>query len=217
MTGAAPVCTKKAAQRFRRRRKNLATFNPCITYRRMKMAEASREERKNKVIEVLNQAREMELHAISQYMNHHYNLDDMDYGELAKNMKLIAIDEMRHAEMFAERITELGGEPVAGFTDKVEKGEKPEQIFKSDLGLEDDTVDKYNRFLLVCRENGDSTTMKIFEDIIDEEQEHLNYFDDIGEHIENLGSAYLARIAGTSASTGGYSKGFTGMTGGEGE
>lgn len=181
------------------------------------MAEASREERRNKVIEVLNKARGMELHAISQYMNHHYNLDDMDYGELAKNMKLIAIDEMRHAEMFAERITELGGEPVTGFTDPVEKGEKPEQIFKSDLGLEDDTVDKYNRFLLVCRENGDSTTMKIFEDIIDEEQEHLNYFDDIGEHIENLGSAYLARIAGTPATTGGYSKGFTGMTGGEGE
>ena len=182
------------------------------------MAEASREERRNKVIEVLNRAREMELHAISQYMNHHYNLDDMDYGELAKNMKLIAIDEMRHAEMFAERITELGGEPVAGFTEKVEKGEKPEQIFKSDLGLEDDTVDKYNQFLLVCRENGDSTTMKIFEDIIDEEQEHLNYFDDIGEHIENLGGAYLARIAGTSASTGGYSKGFASMSGGgEGE
>ena len=72
------------------------------------MTEISREERKGKVIGVLNEARGMELHAISQYMNQHYGLDDMDYGELAKNVKLIAIDEMRHAEMFAERIKELG-------------------------------------------------------------------------------------------------------------
>ena len=64
------------------------------------------------VIEVLNKARGMELHAIHQYMNQHYNLDNMDYGDLAAKMKLIAIDEMRHAEMFAERIKELGGEPT---------------------------------------------------------------------------------------------------------
>ena len=75
------------------------------------MAE-NRESRKAKVIEVLNKARAMELFAIHQYMNQHYNLDDMDYGELAANMKLIAIDEMRHAENFAERIKELGGEPT---------------------------------------------------------------------------------------------------------
>ena len=49
------------------------------------MAE-NRESRKAKVIEVLNKARAMELFAIHQYMNQHYNLDDMDYGELAANM-----------------------------------------------------------------------------------------------------------------------------------
>ncbi|HPU89102.1 MAG TPA: ferritin-like domain-containing protein, partial [Spirochaetota bacterium] len=65
---------------------------------------ASREERKQKVVTVLNTARSMELQAIHQYMNQHYNLDNLDYGELARNIKLIAIDEMRHAEMFAERI-----------------------------------------------------------------------------------------------------------------
>ncbi|MGD9825382.1 MAG: hypothetical protein AB7U36_13525, partial [Desulfobacter sp.] len=40
------------------------------------------------------------------------------------------------------------------------------------------------------------------ETIIDEEQIHLNYFDNIGGHIKNLGDAYLARIAGTSSATG---------------
>ena len=60
------------------------------------MAKASKEQRRKKVIEVLNKARAMELHAIHQYMNQHYNLDDLDYGELAAKIKLIAIDEMRH-------------------------------------------------------------------------------------------------------------------------
>ncbi len=172
------------------------------------MPKSSREERKGKVIEVLNEARGMELHAIYQYMNQHYGLDDMDYGELAKNIKLIAIDEMRHAEMFAERVKELNGEPTSEPSDKVQKGQKPEKIFIHDSGLEDNTIDRYNQFLLVCRENGDSTTMKLFEQIIDEEKEHMNYFDNVNDHIKELGSAYLARIAGTPSSTGGFSKGF---------
>ncbi len=172
------------------------------------MTEGTKEERRQKVIEVLNAAREMELYAISQYMNQHYGLDDMDYGELAKNIKLIAIDEMRHAEMFAERIKELGGEPLADFGDKVEKDQKVDQIFPYDTKLEDDTVDKYNQFLLTCRENGDSTTVKLFEQIIDEEQDHLSYFENVAGHIKDLGNVYLARIAGTSASTGGFTKSF---------
>ncbi|GAU09426.1 ferritin-like domain-containing protein [Desulfoplanes formicivorans] len=172
------------------------------------MTQASREQRRDKVIEVLNTAREMELHAIYQYMNQHYGLDDMDYGELAKNIKLVAIDEMRHAEQFAERIKELGGEPVAASAQEVHKGQKVDQIFTHDSGLEENTIDAYNRFLQVCRDNGDSITAKLFEQIIDEEQEHLSYFENVDNHIQELGTTYLARIAGTPASTGGFSKGF---------
>ena len=179
------------------------------------MSKAEREERRKKVIEVLNKARSMELHAIGQYMNQHYNLDDMDYGELAAKIKLIAIDEMRHAEMFAERIKELGGEPTSDLADQVQKGQKVEQMFTFDAGLEDNTVDAYNEFVEVCRQNGDSTTAKIFEDVIDEEQEHFNYFDAVDKHIENLGQVYLAKIAGTSSATGLNTQGFVARKGGE--
>src|SRR4030042_1474707 len=143
------------------------------------MAHDSRELKKKKVIDVLNKARSMELFAIHQYMNQHYNLDDMDYGDLAAKVKLIAIDEMRHAEMFAERIKELGGEPTTELDDKVTKGQKIEGIFPFDAKLEDDTIDAYNKFHLVCRENGDSISMKLFETITDEEQIHFNYFDNV--------------------------------------
>jgi bacterioferritin len=172
------------------------------------MAKASREQRRQKVIEVLNKARAMELLAIYQYMNQHYNLDDLDYGELAAKIKLIAIDEMRHAEMFAERIKELDGEPVAEPDAKVVKGQKVQAIFAFDSGLEDNTIDTYNQFLLVCRDNGDSISMKIFEDIIDEEQIHYNYFDNVQRHIEKLGDTYLAKIAGTPSATGLTPSGF---------
>ena len=172
------------------------------------MAVESREARKSKVLEVLNKARAMELFAITQYMNQHYNLDNMDYGQMAANMKLIAIDEMRHAEMFAERIKELDGEPATQGEGKVQKGQDVRAIFPFDANLEDNTIASYTKFLEVCRANGDTVSMNLFQTIIDEEQIHFTHFDNVGKHIKNLGDSYLSRIAGTPSSTGAAAKGF---------
>ncbi|RPI78821.1 MAG: bacterioferritin [Desulfobacteraceae bacterium] len=168
----------------------------------------SKEKRKENVIEVLNKARAMELHAIHQYMNQHYNLDNMDYGDMARSLKLIAIDEMRHSEMFADRIKELGGEPTADPAQPTQKGQTVEAVFPFDAAQEDNTMNVYNQFLLICRENGDSISVKLFETIIDEEQIHFNYFDNVNDHIEKLGQVYLAQIAGTPSSTGIPARGF---------
>ena len=181
--------------------------------RRCIMAQNTKEQKKQKVIEVLNKARGMELQAIAQYMNQHYNLDDMDYGDMAAKVKLIAIDEMRHAEMFADRIKELGGEPTTDPAGKAEKGQKVQSVFSFDAKLEDDAIESYNQFLLVCRENGDSISVKIFETIIDEEQVHFNYFDNVSDHIEKLGETYLAQIAGTPSATGLQTQGFVARQG----
>jgi bacterioferritin len=178
------------------------------------MAKSTRDKNKEKVVGALNKARAMELHAIHEYMNQHYNLANMDYGDLAAKVKLIAIDEMRHAEMFAERIEELGGQPTTDLADEVIKNQKIKEIFPFDAGLEDNTLDIYNQLREICRENGDSTSMKLFETIIDEEQAHFNYFDNVREHIDNLGAAYLAQIAGTPADTGTPARGFIASQGG---
>jgi bacterioferritin len=177
------------------------------------MAQKAKEQRKKKVIEVLNKARGMELHAIGQYMNQHYNLDDLDFGDMAAKVKLIAIDEMRHAEMFAERIKELGGEPTAEPAAKTQRGQEVKAVFSFDANLEDNTIDTYNQFLQVCRENGDSTSVKIFEAVIDEEQVHYNYFDNVDSHIEKLGDTYLAQIAGTPSASGLQTQGFVARQG----
>lgn len=167
-----------------------------------------REQRKQNVIEVLNKARAMELRVIHQYMNQHYNLDDKDYGELAAKMKLIAIDEMRHAEAFAERVKELGGEPTTQKSAEVVKGQSVREIYPFDAKTEDETIDIYNQFLKTCSDNGDVTSAKLFESIIADEQTHMTYFDNVGGHIETLGDIYLSKLAGTPSSTGPASKGF---------
>ena len=175
------------------------------------MAE-NRESRKAKVIEVLNKACAMELFAIHQYMNQHYNLDDMDYGELAANMKLIAIDEMRHAENFAERIKELGGEPTTQKDGKIVTGQEVAVIYEADANQEENTIEAYSGFLAVCKEAGDIVSARLFERIIDEEQAHLTYYDNIDGHIKKLGDTYLAKIAGTPSTTGPATKGFVTAT-----
>jgi bacterioferritin len=172
------------------------------------MAQIAKDKRKEMVIEVLNKARTMELYAIHQYMNQHYNLDNWDYGDMAAKVKLIAIDEMRHAEMFADRIEELGGQPATDLATTVVKGQKVEAVFPFNANLEDNTMATYNDFLLVCRESGDSTSVKLFELIIDEEQIHFNYFDNVSNHIKNLDGTYLAQIAGTPSATGLQTQGF---------
>ncbi len=177
------------------------------------MAKDSKEQRREKIVELLNKARSMELLAITQYMNQHYNLDNQDLGDMAAKVKLIAIDEMRHAEMFADRIKELAGEPTSDPAGKVQKGQKVEVMFSFDAGLEDNTIDTYNQFLMACRENGDSISVKLFETIIDEENVHFTYFDNVKEHIEKLDGTYLAQIAGTPSSTGLQTQGFVARQG----
>lgn len=172
---------------------------------------------KDAVIQVLNKARADEVAAILQYMADHYSLDDADYGTIAGNMKLIAMDEMRHAEMLAERIYELGGVPVAGPSSPAKRGQKIREALDHAVELEHQAIADYNEYLEVCRQNRDSNSARLFEQIIEEEQIHLNYLDDVAGHVHELGNAYLAQIAGTPAEVAqGPRRGFVAAQGGNG-
>ena len=170
---------------------------------------------KDAVIHVLNQARADEVAAILQYMADHYALADADYGTIAANMKLIAMDEMRHAEMLAERIYELGGMPIAGPSGPAKRGQKIREVLDHAVELEHQAIADYNAFIDVCRQNRDSASARILEQILDEEQIHLNYLDDVAGHVQELGNAYLAQIAGTPAEIAqGARRGFVAAQGG---
>ena len=128
-----------------------------------------------------------------------------------------AADDLRsalaHAENFAERIKELGGEPTTQKEGKIVTGQEVTAIYEADADQEDRTIEAYSAFLAICKEAGDIVSARLFERIIDEEQIHLTYYDNIDGHIKKLGDTYLAKIAGTPSSTGAASKGFvTGPT-----
>ena len=148
----------------------------------------------DKVIKALNEARAAELAAITQYMAHHYELDDMDYGKLGAMLKEISIDEMKHAEELAERILYLGGDPTYKPDAATKKGMGVLEMVEFDLALENGAIEMYNNSIKLCRDEKDNVSLKIFEELIAEEQEHADKFENVRDHIKNLGDAYLVTL-----------------------
>jgi bacterioferritin len=147
-----------------------------------------------KVIDLLNAARSRELTAITQYMAQHYELEDKDFGKLAKKMKEIAIQEMKHAEDLAERILFLKGIPTSKPDANVEKGQELEAMLATDIKLEANAVKMYNEAALVCAAEKDQISKQLFEKLLGEEEDHLSFFENTEEHVEKLGPAYVATL-----------------------
>ncbi|NWF91272.1 MAG: bacterioferritin [Syntrophaceae bacterium] len=149
-----------------------------------------------KVIDLLNEARSRELTAISQYMAQHYELEDSDFGKLASKFKEIAIAEMKHAERLAERILFLKGEPTSKPDAVPKKGQSIPEMLKTNMALESQAVKMYNDASVVCAAEKDQISKELFESLLAEEEDHLNYFDNIKDHVDKLGAAYLATLTG---------------------
>jgi len=149
-----------------------------------------------KVIDLLNQARSRELTAISQYMAQHYELEDQDFGKLASRLKEIAIQEMKHAETLAERILYLKGEPTSKPDGVAKKGQKIQEMLTTDIGLEAQAIKMYNDASVVCAAEKDQVSKEVFEQLLKDEEGHLDIFENIKAHVEKLGAAYLATLTG---------------------
>jgi bacterioferritin len=149
-----------------------------------------------KVIDLLNAARSRELSAITQYMAHHYELEDQDFGKLAKKMKEIAIQEMKHAEELADRILFLKGEPTSKPDAIAKKGQSISEMLKTDMALESAAIKMYNEAAVVCAHEKDQISKQLFEKLLGEEEGHYNDFENVKGHVDMMGDAYLATLAG---------------------
>ena len=149
-----------------------------------------------KVIDLLNKARSRELTAISQYMAQHYELEDSDFGKLASKFKEIAIVEMKHAEKLAERILFLKGEPTSKPDGVAKKGQKVSEMLNTNMVLEAAAMKMYNEAAMVCAAEKDQISKELFEELLKEEEDHLNYFENTKDHVDKLGAAYLATLVG---------------------
>jgi len=148
------------------------------------------------VIDLLNQAREREIGAISQYMIHHYELEDKDFGKLASKLKETAIAEMKHAEKLADRILFLNGEPTTKPAGKAVKGQEIPEMLKTNIGLESEAVQMYNEAAVVCAAEKDQVSKNLFEELLRDEEGHLDTFENIRDLIDKLGAPYLATLTG---------------------
>jgi len=149
-----------------------------------------------KVIDLLNEARSRELTAISQYMAQHYELEDRDFGKLASKFKEVAITEMKHAEKLAERILFLKGEPTSKPDGVAKKGQQIPEMLTTNIGLEAQAIKVYNDASVVCASEKDQISKELFEELLKDEEAHLNYFENIKDHVDKLGASYLTTLIG---------------------
>jgi bacterioferritin len=148
-----------------------------------------------KVIDLLNKARSRELTAIQQYMSQHYELEDKGYGKLAKNLKEIAITEMKHAEKLAERILFLKGIPEYKPDAVPKKGEEISALLATDVEIEAQAVATYNESAAVCAAERDHVSKDLFEDLLKDEEGHVDFFENSRDMVEKLGPSYVATLA----------------------
>ena len=149
-----------------------------------------------KVIEWLNQARAREMGAITQYMAQHYELEDQDFGKLAAKLKEIAIQEMKHAEKLAERILFLRGVPTSKPDGTPKKTQEIPDMLVTDIGLESEAIKMYNEASLICAAEKDQISKDLFEELLKDEEGHLDLFENMKDHIDKMGASYLATLTG---------------------
>ena len=149
-----------------------------------------------KVIDLLNEGRARELAAISQYLIQHYELEDKDFGKLGKKMKEIGIQEMKHAEALAERILFLKGTPTLKPEGAAKKGQEIAAMLTTNIALESQAIKMYNEAAVTCAQEKDQISKQLFEKLLGEEEDHLNFFENTKEHLAELGTVYLASLTG---------------------
>ncbi|MHC4469417.1 MAG: ferritin-like domain-containing protein [Planctomycetota bacterium] len=144
---------------------------------------------KEDVIKLLDEVRRAEITASIQYMAHHSELENLGVDKLAKQMKREAIEEMRHAESLAERIFFLGGRP--SHTPLRDAKDSPDilEMIKQDVELESEAIERLNQGIALCIEETDAGTRKLLEDILLEEEHHLDELNLILETAERMGPA----------------------------
>lgn len=130
-----------------------------------------------RVIDALNEVLKAELTAINQYFLHAEMCENWGYQRLATYIRKESIDEMKHAEKLIERILFLEGAPNVTDYFKINVGKSVQQQLENDLQLEYEAIPRLNRCIAVCIEAGDNATRELFEHILLEEEQHVDWLE----------------------------------------
>jgi bacterioferritin len=148
-----------------------------------------------RVIEFLNAQLTAELTAINQYFLHAKMQENSGWARLARHTRAESIDEMRHAELLTDRILFLDGLPNYQRLSALHIGQSIREMFDADMAVEIDAVDRLRSGAEYMRSIGDITSAALFEAILADEEQHIDYLETQLALLESLGEPlYLSQL-----------------------
>jgi bacterioferritin len=140
-----------------------------------------------KIIDILNEVLTAELTAINQYFVHAEMCENWGFERLHGIIRKHSIGEMKHAEELIERVLFLEGIPNVQRLGKIVIGENVQEIFKADYALELDALPRLQQGIETCRELGDNNSRHLLEEILEDEEEHVDWLEAQMSLIEQVG------------------------------
>ncbi len=125
-------------------------------------------------------------------MYFHFHCNDQGFDLLASLFRKIAIEEMMHIERLAERILFLKGDVEMQPSTKTEKLHSVKDMLTAAKSMEENSTKLYNELAIKCGSDADSTSRKLFEDLVVDEERHYGQFDTELQNLNKFGEQYLA-------------------------
>jgi bacterioferritin len=132
---------------------------------------------KEGVLELLNQVLRAELTAIHQYLLHAALCKNWGYERLHDQYSHLANEEVQHSAGLIDHILYLDGTPEVGELDTVAQGRDVGALFRADLDFERDDVELLRKAIAHCAKVGDFTTRHLLEHMIEDSEEHVDWFE----------------------------------------
>jgi bacterioferritin len=127
------------------------------------------------LLEMLNKGIARELQVSIQYMWQHVMAKGIEGAVVENAFRQIAITEMKHAEILAERLVFLDGVPTLT-PNSVHVGHTLDAMLKENVQAEEEAIDLYKQAIQLASKEGDYTTRRMLEEILSNEEEHLDKF-----------------------------------------